>query len=103
MSVNFSQRMGLEPAVKPFQTHSIDWPLRNSLWNAYELSILPTLKHQWNLVGVDDTRMGGSSELLVGLWVRFFKWPLNTLSDHASYALDLVKTWFFDENRAPWN
>jgi hypothetical protein len=39
-SMNFSMRMGLEPAVRPIQRDSMDDAPRNSLWNEFDRLIL---------------------------------------------------------------
>jgi len=45
--MNFSQRMGLEPATKALQRDSMDRDLRNSLWNAFDICILQWFKAIW--------------------------------------------------------
>jgi hypothetical protein len=100
--MNFSQRLGIEPAKKPFQKSSMDWELRNSLWNAFNLTILPSLKRQCTL-GAPGSRVGVNGDLLVSLWVNFYKWPVDTLPIQAPAALDVVRKWFFDENHTSWN
>ncbi len=98
--MNFSQRIGLEPATKALQKNSMDWDLRNSLWNVFELLILSPIKRGWGLS--PRSRDGHSGTLLVNLWVHFFKWPLDSLYDDPSFAFRTVREWYFNE-KVPWN
>jgi hypothetical protein len=77
--------------------------LRHSLWNAFDLIILPTLQRQWGLMGNNSSRSGASGDLFIPLWVRFFKRDLSGLSPYAPEALEGVRTWFFNQKQVPWN
>ena len=99
--MNFSQRVGLQPATKSLQKDSMDTDLRNRLWNALDLIVLPPLKRQWENSS-QSSRVGPSATLLVTLWGQFFKFPLSSLSGHAPEALDWVMQWFLNEQQAPW-
>jgi hypothetical protein len=100
--MNFSQRMGLEPATKPFQKNSMDTALRASLWNAFELMILSPLMAEWQRRRT-ASRDGLSRQLLVPLWIQFYKFPLSTLPAEAPVAMDGVRARFFNESDTPWN
>jgi AbiJ N-terminal domain 4 len=102
--VNFSKRMGLEPATKPFQNDSMDGYLRNGLWNALDLHILPYFTREW-VMGTDGlySRTFPNSLLFEALWKDFYRWQLPTLPQWAQDALKTVHTWFFDERSTPWN
>jgi len=88
MSLNFSQRMGLEPATRPFQKNSMDRALRTSLWNAYLLHC-----HETNEAFVRV------------LWIEFLKWPWPV--DDISLLLNgyqkRLEEWILDPQKAPWN
>jgi hypothetical protein len=98
--MNFSQRMGLEPAAKPLQKDSMDLELRNGLWNAFKLFIVQPLEREWALGGQSST--GSSLHLFVNLWFNFFKWRLDQLPDSPFYALETVKNWYFNP-QVSWN
>ncbi len=100
--MNFSQRIGLEPATRPFQTNSMDQPLRVGLWNAFELTFLPLMLEQARF-GDWNSRDEPTASILKPLWILFFKWPLGTLSPHAASAMEQVRTWYFYQKVAPWN
>jgi hypothetical protein len=93
--MNFSQRMGLAPAIKAFQKDSMDANLRNSLWNAFDQKILPWFRTNWALAHASSTlalsRHEPNSLLFVPLWVSHFKWQLSTLPESAAAALSLVE------------
>jgi hypothetical protein len=93
--MNFSQRLGLEPAVQPIQTGSMDDALRNSLWNEFDRLILDDLRCQWEGGFETDqlSRQPPNAALFVRLWVYFFKWPLSSLPDRAILAADRVRMW----------
>jgi len=99
--MNFSQRIGLEPSIKPFQKDSMDRELRNSLWNAFEICFLPSLERSW--YSSFSSRAGISATLLVSLWADFYKFPLHTLPSGAEDAVNMVRKLFFDEANVPWN
>lgn len=98
--MNFSQRMGLEPATKPLQKDSMDLELRNSLWNAFELYMIRPLVQQGVCSG--SIRAGSSATLFVSLWLHFFKSRLDTLPNDPIYALENVKNWYFNP-KVSWN
>jgi AbiJ N-terminal domain 4 len=102
--VDFSKRMGLEPAVKPFQKDSMDGYLRNGLWNVFDLHILPYFRREW-VPGSDFiySRTNPNPLLFVNLWKDFFRWPLPTLPQWAQEALGTIHTWFYNPESAPWN
>ncbi len=100
--MNFSQRIGLEPATRPFQKDSMDAALRTGLWNAFEMFIQPALEAEW-LYPVGPSREGANGALFVPLWISFFKFPLASLPPHGPVALERVTQWFFDDKHVPWN
>ncbi len=100
--MNFSQRVGVEPAVRPIQKDSMDQALRNSLWNEFDRIILEDLRGQWISASYSQSRYPPNAALFNRLWVYFFKWPLSTLPDLAYLAEQTVHTWYFHAN-TPWN
>jgi AbiJ N-terminal domain 4 len=102
--MNFSQRIGLEPAIRPFQNDSMDAALRNSLWNVFDRVILDELRARWLPGGpLIYSKNPPNAALFVGLWVYFYKWPLTTLPEYAVEAANFVHRWFFDATNTPWN
>ncbi len=99
--MNFSQRVGLKPATKPFQTDSIDRELRVGLWHAFELTVVPELQRHWQYFS-SSSRQGLSQLLFFQLWVRVFGAPLDTLPGGGGDALLKVRQWYFQQDR-PWN
>jgi hypothetical protein len=87
LPMNFSQRVGLEPASKPIQTDSMDGALRKGLWNEFDMTVLEGLRSQWPR-GVDYlwSRNPPNAALFVRLWRYFFKSPLSTLPVDARQA-----------------
>ena len=98
--MNFSQRMGLEPATKLLQKDSMDSELRNSLWNVFRLCMIHPHVQEWEWSG--SSHAGSSATLFVNLWLHFFKDRLDTLPNHPIHALETVKDWYFSP-RATWN
>src|SRR5262249_29445311 len=102
LPMNFSQRMGLEPAVKPFQTESMDRALRNALWNAFEMTFLERMKQEWSH-GYLESATAPNNLILKPIWMKVFKESLSTLPTVAVAAVETVHNWYFDESHAPWN
>src|SRR4051794_19942407 len=100
--MNFSQREGVEPAVKARQLRSMDQPLRNSLWNMVRLFIVDPLGREWQYHR-SESRQRPNDSILVPLWIHFFRWSLQTLPQEAPFAFDTVYQWFFDKEHTPWN
>jgi hypothetical protein len=101
--MNFSQRVGLEPAVRRIQKDSMDDALRASLWNAFDMLILAELKPGWECGERALSRTPPNAALFVRLWMYFYRWPLTTLPQYADSALEAVRAWFFDKTNTPWN
>jgi hypothetical protein len=101
--MNFSQRAGLEPAVRPLQKDSMDDALRNSLWNAFEMVIVAELRSGWEYGESALSKSPPNAALFVSLWMYFYRWSLSTLPLYADSALGTVRGWFYDTANAPWN
>jgi hypothetical protein len=102
LAMNFSQRMGLEPAIKPLQKDSMDRELRASLWNAFEMLLVPSFAREWYLMR-GSTLDGLSRDFFVSLWVNFYKRPMHTLPADGETALNVVRTWFLADERTTWD
>jgi len=89
----FSQRMGLEPLKRPFQTESMDDDLRTDLWNCLS-------DHYLTFYGDYVTTRDPLYPLTRALWVDFLR---NVIDDYSSEWYSLrkhMREYFFD---APWN
>jgi AbiJ N-terminal domain 4 len=99
IAMSFSKRQGIE-AAKALQIESMDWDLRNSLWNVFHLFVVNTILARRRFhPGLHESEF---SDLFHHLWIHFFKWPLNTLPDETVAALEIVHNWYFDD-KTPWN
>jgi hypothetical protein len=101
--MNFSQRVGVEPAVRPIQKDSMDDALRNSVWNAFDMLIVAELRPGWEWREEALSRNPPNAALFVSLWMNFYRWPLTSLPLHTDSALEAVRAWYVDEAKAPWN
>lgn len=68
----FSQRKGITPVKSVLQTDSMDYDLRNGLWNVL-FSFYWSSSEEWSSGNLDT--------LFKSLWHSYFKWPLDTLLD----------------------
>ena len=84
--MNFSQRNGLEPAVKPLLTHSISPELRIQLWNVLVA----------RLFGKLGSNMSGNIiqeyHVFITLWRHYFKLPM----DDYERQLAARREWYRD-------
>jgi len=101
--MNFSQRLGLEPATRQIQKNSMDQALRNGLWNTFDMVILAELKNLWECGEESLSRNPPNAGLFVNLWMNFFKFPLSSLPPYADSALKEVHDWFHNKETTPWN
>src|SRR6266705_687383 len=102
--MNFAQRVGVEPTVRPIQKGSMDRALRNCLWNEFDMLILENLRNRWAMGGPYVwSRNSPNAALFVRLRRDFYKQPLTTLPRYADDAEEIVHGWFFDTDAAPWN
>src|SRR6266478_5292826 len=101
--MSFSQRVGLEAAVKLVQKDSMDDALRNSLWNEFDMVIVAELESLWEAGQDTLTRNPPNACLFVRLWRYFYVWSLSTLPSRADAAWRKVQDWFHDKANTPWN
>lgn len=89
----FSQRKGLKPLSKILQTDSMDSDLRNSLWNALQISYWnkwePSDYSGW---WTEDSQQ--INELVKSYWLAYFKQPLDT-KPAFERALEIIRDYFF--------
>jgi hypothetical protein len=82
----------------------MDQALRNSLWNAFDMVILETLRERWAVGGpYRFSRNPPNAALFVSLWMNFYRWPLPTLPENVLLAGEMVQRWFYDLNGTSWN
>ncbi len=94
--MNFSQRQGISKVRDHPQADGMDDELRNSLWNLLELNIFEWLNGKgW--VGKD---WNPHFELIRKIWLRFFRYPLDTLQGYWPHDKKAIREWFFG---AQWN
>ena len=93
-NMSFSQRKGIKPVRKAIQIDDIDSDLRNSLWNALDI-------HYWQRVHTAYISIAKDvNDLIIRVWLNYFKVPIDTLSDHWSKTRAKIREYFFD---CEWN
>lgn len=100
--MRFSQRMGIKPVRTELQIKSMDEPLRNGLWNAFQVCILNTYKPFTPARHRRDSLSRSNRETFFqNVWFHFLKLPLDTLGDSFSRTSakirELFFTWDWDE------
>jgi hypothetical protein len=76
--MDFSQRIGVIPAIKQLQIDAMDIELRNGIWNGFKLSILDN---------IDKTNYSDGCEFKLFcsvMWHQFYKLPIDTIP-HRDY------------------
>lgn len=92
---SFSERKGLRPASQTIQTESMNDALRNSVWNALDVSIWSTENYIYKQHG--DPFIQPFSK---ALWFHYFKKPIDSRPDRASKILGEIRDYFFS---CDWN
>ena len=76
----FSERKGLKNVRESVQRDGMDDPLRNGLWNSFDLHILRNVEYKHGPYGggtpIDDTNL---NSLIEGYWCDLFKNTLDTI------------------------
>jgi hypothetical protein len=86
----FSQRKGYEPVSEVIQTDGMDENLRNSLWNALDIS----MRNQEDFFDLRYPALGiGRFSTL--LWVNYFKVPFDTRPGSPFSILQEIREYFF--------
>lgn len=88
----FSQRKGLKPVKSIIQVDSMDTALRNSLWNALSIFYWQQLKDRVSIKLAYNQNM---NILLTNIWLNYFKYAIDTLSDHWGSTHNQIKQYFF--------
>ena len=96
--MSFSQRAGLEPAMKIVQKKSIDQELANSLWNAITMTYIDTVEFKGG--AYDAAKYSNRATMLESLWVDLFKKPIDEMPFAFTNIIKLLKKIFFN---ATWN
>jgi hypothetical protein len=90
----FSQRKGCKPASEIIQTDGMTDELRNSLWNALDVTI-------WSVDGY-VTKQYGTAEIKPfskSLWFHYFKKPIDSRETYGIHILKAIRKYFFE---CPW-
>lgn len=88
----FSQRKGLKPVKSIIQVDSMDTDLRNSLWNALSIIYWQQLKD----CGFINLAYNQNMDILLKkIWLNYFKYPIDTLSDRWVSTHNQIKQYFF--------
>ena len=87
----FSQRKGLKPVSETIQIDSMTDALRNSLWNALDVSVWRSSRFLFN-----DHGPAGIKPFSRDLWFRHFKKPIDSRPDNAHKILAEIRAYFFD-------
>ena len=82
--MNFSQRIGQEPATKELQLNSIDRDLKNSLWNVFKLEILDRI----NYLSLESFNEN--------LWVNYFKDQVDFIPIGEIETRSKLRNYFFN-------
>lgn len=103
--MKFTQRLGISPIKTELEKTGMSSELRNSLWTVVVETIL---EFRSNEIGYDNYGRQESysklAEYFRGLWVHFFKLPIDNLSInygcvYGNQPIKFVREWFF---KAAW-
>lgn len=86
----FSERKGLKPVSEVIQINSMNEALRNSLWNALDVTL-------WSKEGFIYSQYGEPNimPLSRALWFHYFKKPIDSRPDRAHKILATIRDYFF--------
>lgn len=94
--MRFSQRMGIKPVRTQLQIKSMDEPLRNGLWNSFQLVVLDTFKPLTASQYRRDMLRGSNRMVFFGnVWIHFLKLPLDNLANSFKDAYARIREMFF--------
>ena len=88
--MRFSQRKGLSPIRNSLQQDSMDDPLRNGLWSAFD---------QVFVRAIDGERQGEDNAadlFFTRFWFNFRKHPTDAVPQLYFHAIDAIRRWFHD-------
>ena len=93
----FSQRSGFKLVREIIQIESIYEPLKNSLWSLQKLHIWDYLSENTYNYGKFLSRNNEEHFILCNkLWLNYFKFPLDQLTDDAKKVLIELRNYFFN-------
>lgn len=87
----FSQRKGLKPVKSVIQVDTVDFELRNGLWDMFRIYCWP-----------EDDRIHikysqRTYNFCFSLWHAYFKQPIDSVNDRPAYrVLEILRRDFFD-------
>jgi AbiJ N-terminal domain 4 len=86
----FSQRKGLKPVSEVIQVDSMNDDLRNSLWNALDVTLWSSSEYLYK-----QHAPPGIVPFSRSLWFQYFKQPLDSIPNHSTEVLNLIRELFF--------
>lgn len=95
MTMDFSQRMGLRPAIKVAQVESIDRDLQNSLWSVIVLNLF-NVYHCSSTSYPNTLRRSNFWPFAVKTYSDFYKAPVDTIPTQWPDLKKTIRTTFFD-------
>ena len=95
--MRFSQRIGLTPVGKLAQRESIDEELRASLWSLLTLFYWDRTQDAYGhaLTSGDETHTSTISELIIKLWLHYFKRPTDEIESYWGNCLTKLRAYYF--------
>ena len=97
--MGFSERFGYKKTRVEIQNKDIDIALRNGLWSCLKLGILDRLEN-YNYYAKDQKPYQFKENLANGLWLNFFKLPIDTRPFRLEDLVKKLRSWFFG---CEWN
>lgn len=93
VQVRFTQRIGIKPLEKLVQRESIDDDLRNSMWSACTLIYWDRVQYKASRYG--ETKHSNLYDVVLGLWLHFFKQPVDQIPQYYRDVLSDIRDWYF--------
>jgi hypothetical protein len=93
--MSFSQRIGKKPLTKSLQIDNIDIDLKNGLWNDINLFFLNNISKENS-----SYRQSSFYEFAQFLWKKFFKIPVDTISNNDYNTESFIRDYYFS---AEWH
>lgn len=90
----FSQRKGIHPIMKPFQTASLDEETRNQIWSILYLMIFKKYHPEYPYSQIDANAKRVES-FLRAIWTWYLKYPADSLED-PTICIHTIKGIIFD-------
>ena len=87
---SFSQRKGLKPTSEIIQSDSMNFDLRNSIWNVLDIALWSSDGYLRKNYGEPDIKL-----LSKALWLNYFKKPLDLRPDTGHRILAELRKYFF--------